>query len=478
VEGAQNLSLYDTITFFMQCRYKSSAPKSIPLSEAFHLRELPRSESLPTSLDTEISLAEHSYANRDSLSFGRSVNNIAQHFKDFGSHIFLPPEFPDLLIAGLREFDADSLCLAAIFRLIGTLSINHSPFRAAFLAGDVPAAAFHHFKTGLPELQLHCLRVLRGLMSLFPENEALPYDVMEVIEDFSKVEDVGVAGAACAFVNSVIHYRDFEGILRPLLRALYCLVDNLPSGEVCETTAKCLRMLIQSDVNFIHLIGASGLIHVISRAVKVPAHWLPHYLEFVKDALYSCPEVAAHDVVLRLGAGRLFQLTKSGDGLAVPAFGIIALAIQIERTDPGLIGSPAVFRALFENDGAAIRRPLKGFTNASWRRKCAIITMMHAVASWGNLEAMRILVNANFLNRVAVVVEASRDQRQLEMLVRTVVMVLRTAKTGDGDYNIVRDLIRKSGVGDRIEQLLDDKELVNLAMLFFNEIEQEDEDSD
>jgi hypothetical protein len=135
------------------------------------------------------------------------------------------------------------------------------------------------------------------------------------------------------------------------------------------------------------------------------------------------------------------RLTMRDDAVAIPALGIAAGVLHIERTDPIRHGRRAP-KWLFAHDRRAIRRPLRDFATASWARKCAIVEFVHAVAEWDSLDAICILMDVKSLKRLAGVVEGSRN-KQLRMLVNTIVK-------GDGDDEIVKEMI----VQDEIEEVI------------------------
>jgi hypothetical protein len=277
----------------------------------------------------------------------------------------------------------------------------------------------------------------------------------------------------------VIEFRDFEPHLASMLGMLYRLVDNFPSAEICETAAHSLQMLVECDVNFIAAIGASGLIAALSRAAaagQCAAPWVPAYLSFLAHAVAVCPAQLAHELVIAFGPRRIVRLALARDRVAVPAIGVVVGALQIEDRGQVLGAQPRIFDELCRNDADPIRRTLREFADASWERKCAVLRLMRALAERGNLEAVRAMIDAGALKKAAAAVEASRSRPMMKILVETLVGVLETAKLGGEDYTIVRDVIRKEGIAEYMEMLLEDEDLADLAAEFFRKIEEDEEE--
>jgi hypothetical protein len=75
------------------------------------------------------------------------------------------------------------------------------------------------------------------------------------------------------------------------------------------------------------------------------------------------------------------------------------------------------------------------------------------------------------LTRLAVIVEEWRSRTVLRMLTETLLMVIDTAKLGDGDEAIVRQMIEEERIADYRDPLREDEELARDAFRFFNEID-------
>jgi len=180
------------------------------------------------------------------------------------------------------------------------------------------------------------------------------------------------------------------------------------------------------------------------------------------------PTVDTYHAAALLGPKIVEFVRHESDCIANLAMLVAAHLIEIEMVEPVMRGSQEFWGLLHEME--VISALAKDFEAAAWERKMSIARFIYDCLQWGNQSVFRILMDANYIKKLTILAEGSRDKDTMKIFVDSCLYILDAAEK-TGEKGVIMEMMINDGIADYIDPLREDELLSQEATRFFDIID-------